>query len=211
MGARHHRNDDARRRFPAHLLGFAEQHHLSLIPSAGDPPALTYASGAIQPGTVRLAVIFHVVGPTQARTFRMVPTMLPPPSAEARFTASRGAIRQSGRELTSASALATATNCAAEPTAGTDAWCNQPVQRRRSQILGDAFQAVYYAPSAGNPAIDVDAAGLPPYAGLNVRSVGQITFDDSALTACTQPALNSVIDDLLILREEAAQLGISIE
>ncbi len=74
----------------------------SLIPGSGDPPAMTYEAGAVRPGTVRLAVILHVVG-SQQRTFRVVPSMFPPPSAEARFTASKGAIRQSGSELASAS------------------------------------------------------------------------------------------------------------
>ena len=73
--------------------------------------------------------------------------MLPSPSPEPRGFTSKGAIRQAGREMISASTMAT--DCTNEPAAGVDASCNTPSQRRRGQIFGDAQQPIYYAPIAG--------------------------------------------------------------
>lgn len=168
-------------------------------------PALNYSVGGSPPGTVRLAII--TTAPSGNRGFRAQPTMIPSPSPEPRGFTSKGAIRQAGREMISAST--TATDCTSEPAAGVDAWCNTPSQRRRGQILGDAQQPIYYAPTAGAGAIDVDAAGLPAYTGLNVRDVGQIRFDDEPQIACPPPPAKSLLlEDLVKLQEQAAAEGI---
>jgi len=174
-------------------------------------PALRYAVGTTPPDAVRLAIITTAPPPPSGnRVFRAQPTMIPSPSAEPRVFTTKGAIRQAGREIISVST--TATDCTSEPISGADAWCNTPSQRRRGQILGDAQQAIYYAPIAGNSPVDVDAAGLPAYPSLTVRTVGENRFnDDEPLINCpTQPALTQEQESMVQLLEEAAALGIDV-
>lgn len=181
-----------------------------LVPAGGDPQALSFLSGGINPGVVRLAVITSP--PTGTRVYRGQPTMDPPPSAEPRVFTNKGTIRQAGREVASAASMAAPMDCIVEQASGIDAWCNAPAQRRRGQILGDVFQAIYYAPFGQVAMVDVDAAGLPPYPGLNVRSVGEIRFDDEPQVNCpSPPAATSTIEELTILREQAAAEGISVD
>jgi len=171
-------------------------------------PALRYAAGASPPEAVRLAVITTApLAPSSNRVFRAQPTMIPSPSAEYRIFTSKGAIRQAGREAISASTAAT--DCTSEPVTGADAWCNTPSQRRRGQILGDAQQAIYYAPIGSNAFIDVDAAGLPAYASISVRSDGENRFNDETLTICPAPPAKSLLlEDFVKLQEQAAAEGI---
>ena len=178
-----------------------------LAPSSSEPPALSYGLPPTLPGAVRLAVLTTM--PTANRVFRGQPTMIPSPSAEYRIFTSKGSIRQAGRELVSAAAMAAPLDCTYEPVAGSDSWCNQPSQRRRGQILGDAVQPIYYAPIGSNATIDVDAAGLPTFVGLNVRDVGQIRFDDEPQIACPAPPAKSLLlEDFVKLQEQAAAEGI---
>lgn len=135
--------------------------------------------------------------------------MIPSPSAEIRIFTTKGAIRQAGREVVSVSTIAN--DCTSEPVAGTDVWCNTPSQRRRSQILGDVQQAIYYAPIGLNASIDVDAAGLPAYSSLSVRNDGENRFNDDPLINCpSAPALTQEQEELIKLLEEGAGLGLEL-
>jgi len=170
-------------------------------------PALRYSVGASPPDAVRLGII--TTAPAGNRVFRAQPVMIPSPSAEYRIFTTKGAIRQAGREAISLST--TATDCTGEPVAGADVWCNTPSQRRRGQILGDAQQAVYYAPIGSNASIDVDAAGLPAYSSLVVRNDGENRFHDETLVNCpSPPALTQEQEELIKLLEEAAALDLGV-
>lgn len=171
------------------------------------PPALRYSVSGSPPDVVRLAIV--TTAPAGNRVFRAQPTMIPSPSAEIRIFTTKGAIRQAGREVVSVSTIAN--DCTSEPVAGTDVWCNTPSQRRRSQILGDVQQAIYYAPIGLNASIDVDAAGLPAYSSLSVRNDGENRFNDDPLINCpSAPALTQEQEELIKLLEEGAGLGLEL-
>lgn len=170
-------------------------------------PALRYSVGGAPPDVVRLGII--TTAPAGNRVFRAQPTMIPSPSAEPRVFTTKGAIRQAGREVISVST--TATDCTSEPVAGLDVWCNTPSQRRRGQILGDAQQAIYYAPIGLNASIDVDAAGLPAYGSIAIRGDGENRFNDEPLINCpSQPALTQEQEEWVKLLEDASEMGVEL-
>jgi hypothetical protein len=185
------------------------------IPENG--PAISFYNGTTGPGIVRLAMIFpEPATATQNFVVRSNPLMLPPPSAQSRFATTKGQRKQASQEFfTAANPLPSPRDCLTNPpVAGEAVWCNDPIQRRRSQPMGAAIQPVYYTTgSNGANGPDVDGSNPTPHTvvpGLRLTEGGVNRFNvDETLVSC--PAANTAINSsqrLIELMEEAAELGI---
>lgn len=187
------------------------------IPENG--PAISFYNGGLGPGIVRLAMIFpEPATPTQNFVVRSNPFMIPAPSAQSRFTTSKGQRKQASQEFfTAANPLPSPTDCLVNPpVAGKTVWCNDPIQRRRSQPMAAAIQPVYYTSGAnGANGPDVDASNPTPHTlvpGLRLTEGGINRFNvDPTLVNCpTANARNGNTDRFNELIEEAAELGIEL-
>jgi hypothetical protein len=208
-------------------LSFPARGAVGLAICAGNPSALVYRyipengpgfpffQGNLTPGVARLAFLFAKPASVGSRyNFRVLPLMATPPNAQQRLANSPGQQRQASKELyTTADPLPAPSYCQiAQPAAGSNFWCFDPVQRRRGQIFGDIARPFYYTSGAnGNDGPDVDAPPAQPiFPGLRVREGGVNRFNqDVTLTACPNPTTLTASQIRSIeIREEAWSLGI---
>jgi len=171
----------------------------------------------LAPGIARLAFINSKQATASSQNaYRVTPQVqnpvTPPPSLLPRSYFSKGQQRQASREIyTPADPLPAASYCQAfPPTAGSNVWCFDPIQRRRGQLMGDAITPIFYNSQTGVAnASDVDAPPAQPvFPGLRPRDGGTVLFDvDSPLLPCPNQ-LPAAQGKRLELIEAAMELGV---
>jgi hypothetical protein len=176
---------------------------------------LQFFEPPLTPGIVRLAFINAQQRTAISQTaYRVLPQMLPPPSAGVRSYFSKGQQRQASREIYStANPLPTPRFCQANPPmTGENVWCFDPIQKRRGQPMGDAITPIYYnSQPASTSGTDVDAnPAQVAFTGLRPRSGGTVRFDtDAVLTPC--PAAATSLEELKRMEQIEAAWEVGID
>ncbi len=189
--------------------------------AASFPAMIDPVSGSNAPGIVRLGFVFPPPDfPAQLKSIRGVPVHFSAasgPIIPLRSAFTSGIFRQANKEqITTAALTAPTINCASSLPSASEYWCFDPVQKRRNQLLGTPLQPLYLEPAGSPNPSDVDAAGLPAFAGIVPLASGDVRFNtDATLQNCpNQPT--TIATDLQHLREielleEARELGVSGE
>jgi len=170
------------------------------FPSLGVPP---------QPGVVRLAMIFPLpTTPAQLFFVRVTPVMNTTSAPQLSYS-TRGQQRQANKEQITEAVLNAPQICAPTPPTTVAYWCNDPVNRRRGQALGEVLAPIYYT-NGGVSVGDVDAQPLPLFTGVQMKEDGVLKYNDPVLVNCPAAPLSPDAQALIELLETAADEGIAV-